>query len=627
MSPDRYVKNRTVRRNSLMKRVFPLFAATVFLMMTADAGPAHSGDDSAQPVPLYFSDSVFHVGDSPASTLLLPPGPQENWEPVSQFDFSRMNGETAFWLKFRLPPFAPEDTSVLLSAFVKGFRAYLDEELIYAYGKESEAYGHDFTYHMSHVIPLGPLVPGRTLAIRIVCDGRAGVGELYSLVLGSATDLPDIMIAERDDLYRRSIVDVCLGFLLAVMGVASMGIFTIRLRQRNWPFLSFGLFALFSGATYLTDSSAIFFLNVSPSTQFYFNSLSFLLVPPALFAFADHMFQTPYRTLIRGLWIGHLLFAVLAVFLIRQGIDYTFGFLSVLVVNCSVCMGIILKSGDAADRLIRTSFLVFFAWFIVLILLYVLELMNLIPRAYDVFGWGLLAFVSSLGFFLLRHYTRTFYTMQTVSLELERNKSELLEIQKEQLKSQLEALKHQLDPHFLFNNFSTLSAIIDEDKDTAVAFVQELSKVYRYVLQTRDHTLVDLSEEIGFLESYRFLMSKRFGDNLVLSIDVPEACMTLRIMPFALQLLVENAVKHNVVSQKKPLIIDVAADARRVYVTNRLQKKNQVIRSTGIGLSNIMTRYSLITDQSVDVIETESAFNVSIPLLERNGDYDERFDH
>lgn len=618
------MKATTIKMNSPKAHAGIAIQALVFIhiLLSAifwQASPAH-GEESAPIIPLDIGQGSFHVGDSKESPLLLPPSPWENWESVSEFDFNRLNDEKSLWLRFRLPGSSASDTSVLLTAFVTGFRAYLDDELIYAYGKESENANPDFAYHMSHLITLGPLDPGHHLSIRVAYESRAGLGELHSLILGSTADLTDIMIAERDDLYRRSIVDVCLGFLLVVMGMASLMIFIVRWRQRTMPFLSFGLFAVFSGATYLSDHNATFFLNFSPETHFYFKSLSFLLVPAGLFAFADNMFKTRYRAVIRAFWIVHLLFAISSFYLIRLGMDYTFVFLAVLVINCSICMAIILKSGEAADKLIKTSFLVFFALFIVLILLHVLELMNLIPSSFDVFGWGLIVFVVALGFFLLRHYTTTFYAMQTVSLELERNKSELLEVQKENLISQLEALKNQIDPHFLFNNFSTLAAIIDEDKSMAVTFVQELSKVYRYVLQTRVQTLVTLEEEIGFLESYKFLMSKRFGENMILNITIPDRCRQMMVMPFALQLLVENAVKHNVVSQKKPLVIDVTASEDRVTVKNKLQKKNQPVRSTGIGLANIQNRYRLVTDKAVILTETETEFNISIPLIERNGE-------
>lgn len=204
------------------------------------------------------------------------------------------------------------------------------------------------------------------------------------------------------------------------------------------------------------------------------------------------------------------------------------------------------------------------------------------------------------------------YFMQQLKLSIE--EKELLK--RESLMAQLNALKTQVNPHFLFNNLNTLCSIIPENPKQAVDFVQQLSKVYRHILEVKDEKSIPLKDELAVLEAYAFLLKTRFGDNLDIVMDVDPSKMEDKIVPLSLQLLMENAIKHNIVSQDKPLKIIVKVIDGNLVVTNNLQKKNQIIESTGIGLTNIRNRYKLITDKIITVTETLADFTVSIPLIQ-----------
>ncbi len=184
----------------------------------------------------------------------------------------------------------------------------------------------------------------------------------------------------------------------------------------------------------------------------------------------------------------------------------------------------------------------------------------------------------------------------------------------ESLKAQLSALKTQVNPHFLFNNLNTLISIIPEDPQQAVKFVQQLSKVYRHILEVQDEQSIPLKDELDVMKAYAFLLQTRFGDNLDITIDVPAEKLKKRIVPLSLQILMENAIKHNIVSSDKPLKVNVTALNGRLVVSNNLQKKNQVNESTGIGLDNIRNRCKLLGNGQVEVTENGSDFTVSIPL-------------
>ena len=200
--------------------------------------------------------------------------------------------------------------------------------------------------------------------------------------------------------------------------------------------------------------------------------------------------------------------------------------------------------------------------------------------------------------------------------ELKNSVEEKEMLKRESLKAQLNALKTQVNPHFLFNNLNTLSSIIPENPKQAVDFVQQLSKVYRHILEVKDQPSILLQEELDVMRAYAFLLQTRFGNNLIINIDVSDEKLKRKIVPLSLQILMENAIKHNIVSCERPLMIDVFAENGTLVVSNNLQRKNQLIESTGIGLDNIRNRYKLLSDRKVEVQESETCFTVSIPLIE-----------
>lgn len=596
--------------------LFVTFALFIFFAIPAGA--------ALNPPPVSLDPGFFdyHTG---SLALKKDKDSPSVWTPAPMFDLSELSHHNEIWLRIELPGTIWREPAINLTVFLNQFEIYLEDRIIYSYGsvleeRDSESIQEpepedDFSYHMSHFIPLEGAQPGMYIYLRILYPSRAGIGAIISMTIGSSPDIIETMISDRDDLFISTLADVCLGFLLFVTGAAALFVFILRFKERDYPFLSFGFFSLFVGTTYLSDLNSLFFLNLSPQAHGYLKSVSFLLVPAGLFAFVGHMFHTACGNIIRSMWRFHLFFALLAIFLIKYDIDYTFFILVVITLNCAICIWIVLKSSLDTDVKIRVIFVGFFILFIILIIIHLLEMMNLVPVSFDFFGWGMLLFVFALGYTLVQHYTNTFYKMQNVSLELEKKKSELFELQKENLRSQLEALKNQIDPHFLFNNFSTLALIIEENPETAVSFVQELSNVYRYVLQMRADTPVTLKEELDFIESYKFLMAKRFGDNLVLSIRIPETFHSYLVMPLSLQLLVENAIKHNIISIKKTLTIVVCIKDGSLAVINNLQKKSLPERATHIGLENIKNRYRLVSDKRVVITQTESEFMVQIPLL------------
>jgi ligand-binding sensor domain-containing protein len=188
-------------------------------------------------------------------------------------------------------------------------------------------------------------------------------------------------------------------------------------------------------------------------------------------------------------------------------------------------------------------------------------------------------------------------------------------IEKEKIQFQFETLKNQVNPHFLFNSFNTLIGVIEEDRHTAVEYVLKLSDFYREILVNREKEVIPLRTELEMISNYYFLQMKRYKDNFRLNINVPDNKKNHSIPPLTLQLLVENALKHNVISREKPLIVDIYIEGGSLMVRNNLQRKNIHEPSTGLGLSNIISRFKLLTSQPVMVEETVTHFSVRVPLI------------
>lgn len=195
-------------------------------------------------------------------------------------------------------------------------------------------------------------------------------------------------------------------------------------------------------------------------------------------------------------------------------------------------------------------------------------------------------------------------------------REEAIRIQKmktDQVSSQYRNLKSQVNPHFLFNSLNALSSLVYDDQDKAVEFIRKLSEVYRYVLDQSENEVVALEEELMFVRSYIFLQQIRFGQNLIYEENIPEV-LDKYVLPVSVQMLIENAIKHNIVDHEHQLYIKLDIDNDYLTISNNLHPKK--VASTGIGLDNLKTRYAHLIDRDMRVIQSDNKFIVEMPLLE-----------
>lgn len=183
-------------------------------------------------------------------------------------------------------------------------------------------------------------------------------------------------------------------------------------------------------------------------------------------------------------------------------------------------------------------------------------------------------------------------------------------------KTEFDFLKNQVNPHFLFNCFNTLSSLIGEDRQKAELFLNELSKVYRYLLRNNEESMTSVESELNFIRSYFKLLQTRHGDSIQLNLDIDKQFSNYLLPSLSLQLLVENAVKHNVHSKSKPLVIDIFTTAgNKLIVNNNIQRRTTAIASNKVGLVNIRNKYALLKQPGFQIIDDPKNFTVVLPLI------------
>ena len=203
--------------------------------------------------------------------------------------------------------------------------------------------------------------------------------------------------------------------------------------------------------------------------------------------------------------------------------------------------------------------------------------------------------------------------------EYQKKWMEAEELRRISSQAELELIRSQINPHFLFNNLNVLSGMVIKNNPEANKFIEEFSKVYRYILSNQQKELVELKSELDFIQPYIFLLQKRFDNGLKIDISIGEQYKSHHVVPAALQMLIENAIKHNVVSRNRPLHIDIHTNGNNTLVVkNNLQLRQAAEPSGRIGLQNIRKRYELISGKDITITKTEESFEVILPLLHLN---------
>lgn len=247
--------------------------------------------------------------------------------------------------------------------------------------------------------------------------------------------------------------------------------------------------------------------------------------------------------------------------------------------------------------------------------------------------WWMFIEILPLNFYLIAHFikdiiivviTLLFTALLHAASQAQEALWESQKISLENLQNRYDALKNQVDPHFLFNSLNTLNGLIGYDDEKAHEYVDQLASVFRYTMQNKE--VIQLQEELDFAESYIYLMKIRYNDSLQIETKVGDKYLVYYILPFGLEILIENAIKHNIVSKKYPLYITIdTTEKGTIRVKNNIQLKPDTV-SSGIGLANLNERYQLSFNKEIEINQDENHFIVEIPLIKDIKKYDDKFD-
>ena len=589
----------------------------LFILINLSLHAIHINISHLSVLLLHDKDITCHSGDLPIDNngnldYLPEKDDSLTWVKYSRFfQLFEMLQQKIMWLKIELPAKKFNNPAIYLEADVNEFEVYFSQKKIYQYKPEIKEFNSEIEYqsYRCHIIPLEEM-DSKYVLIRVFFEVPIIFKQFDEIYFGSQNDLEKIAKHEIMHISRIKMIIFLIGSLLVIIGFISIFLFLYKIKKREYPFLTFSLFAISAGIIYLLHSIIMPLINISPLEQLYIMAIAINVLSVSMILLIKQIFCPCRKTMINCLLGVFLIFLLVGVISPYLWLSLGFIFHLYLFVSFIIILFIVfrtrkyIESSKSNKRVIRFTFIFF------LLLIFVsFKDFGELPLMTLPFEIGIIWLVVAFGYFLLEHYRK-------INRELQKNKIEILELEQKNLLSQLESLKNQIDPHFLFNTFGTLISLIEKDQNLAIDFVEELSNVYRYILQTQNRELIELKDELDFIDSYLFLLSKRFGKNLIVKTTISEKWMKYFIPPLSLQLLIENAVKHNIISLEKPLNISISVDEDEyLNVENNFQRKRILEKSNGIGLLNLKSRYQFFTDRKVEIISDEDIFQVRIPLI------------
>jgi sensor histidine kinase YesM len=544
---------------------------------------------------------MLHRGD-----VLLSDLDSASWQSLSYHDEvdlpEDLKAGEIIWLGVVLPNKKIIDPFLLFEEMLPDYEVYYNDSLLLANGSVTENKKQNFRGDERRLISLKTLEAAKPVYFRIKINEDPLLRKLAKVHLGNHTDFIDSFL-------DTDLKFVILGFFFIFSSIIPL-ITYIKFRRSlenaalSLLTFSFGILTLSESAFFgmwLGDPQLFLFV-VEPFT--FFSAISLCL-------YFEATIGTGWKSnlkILRNINL-FLIFIVFPLFILIQppaiiwmSVKILFFVLLFLIILSSFVFGFILAlKGDKDARTIMIGYSALSLFGILDILGGVFYLFPWSPGWYP---WGILILVLVLQY-------NTQYRLKKYSSDLENSHSQLIE-------SRFEILKNQINPHFLFNSLNTLSSLIFIDREQAATFVRDLAKVYRFILETRDKERIALDEELRILDAYIYLVQMRFKESLKINLQKTDHLKDKEIAPLCLQMLIENAIKHNVTSKGKPLFINIFFESENyIVIENNLQPKSTTEYSSGIGLKNIASRYAYLSRLPVIIEETNEKFTVKIPLLQK----------
>lgn len=565
------------------------------------------GDQSDQ---IYSDNNIFLKEISQENTKTTA------WKRFSEFSNDRLRFNTNIWFKIPIDSINSKNQALYFITYLSDFQVYYNNKVIY---KNNPNQTGEY-YYNRHVIVIPDSESCSNVFIKVRYESPTHYGRIFSIYSGDKDRIAQRASADYRQMIKQNLLNLILGSFLVLLGFISLIIFVYRIKEKHFSILFFSLISFTAGINYVLHYIILIPINISP---FFYNVSIFLTRDLIYLLILSSPLLINKKLRFKMNYIIMLILSLLLLFdmylIMFYPVESFVKWNLVAITSVSIFgSAYLFIKYNMIHKTHLVLPLVSISIFFIISLNDVLVHLHLLPWTRMFYEYGIIFLVFGIGYIMIRHYLSMYKAMYQMSSDLHLKEKELLSAQKERLVAEFESLKSQVNPHFLFNTFNTLISVIEENKDNAIEFVQQLSKVYRYVLQTKGKDLVSLDEEMSFIEAYGYLLNQRHGDNLIINNNISHIYKEYYLPPLTLQLLVENAVKHNIITSKKVLYIDIyTSEDGYLVVRNLLQKKSTVVESTGIGLHNIKERYRHLQDKAVFVEENMYYFTVKLPLLEK----------
>jgi two-component system, LytTR family, sensor kinase len=496
--------------------------------------------------------------------------------------------------------------AIFFSGKFSQFAIYQDTTKIFTLNDSS----NPEQYFVSKELPLNPELP---MVIYFVGGYRNiwDLPELEYLRIGERNAVVDGIIPFPSET-AKWVLDLVLAFVILSGGI----IFTLgacSFSGRNRKMLVYlALFSFSSGTSSLLYQFR-FFIDLPPFSFTVLLLIISTLSPWAFIGFLKHAVQTSFRLFLKiAYWLslGWCIFFPL----LSQYIPVLSLYWGGLGFNMFLTTGILVKERIYKIKNFHPP-LIGFLLLIILLIIDCLYSFSLIPFPGHS-DWGILALILGLAVFITRDVASSKKQVIAYEKEISRSKIKMLALENKNIQSQYQALKNQINPHFLFNSLNTLASLIRINTDKAATFVQEFSNLYRNILDLNDKSLISIGKELKLLESYIYLQKMRKGRYLMFDFAIKDEDQEQLVPPLSLQLLIENAIKHNEISEENPMLIQINSDGRFIEVRNKLNPKYKTTHREGIGLKNLLSRYEHFSIDKPVFKKTDKEFIAKIPIIQ-----------
>ncbi len=540
-----------------------------------------------------------------------------NWKEIDYLTYKEKKTIDKLLYRLELPDSLSTDKNrVFFIGYYTPFRVYYNSQEVYADTSRSQ-FVHLFTLDYSQ---------DERFVYFLYDEVIAGYPVPFSLVFlnEDLTDTPFVYLIIELIFVQMLNYSVSIFFFL----ISLISLFLLLRSSKSIKKYVFAVFiySLIIGLDHGLNTLLMAYFGISPKIFYWIDSMMFQLFLIMIVTMADYVFSDGRSRFLR--FLKYLIIAITIVnFLVTNYVQFykIFDFfnISLYITTILYLIFYLIKK----FKYIREKLNIFIALIFILapLLMFVTRNFKYVPYISSVY---VLISVSILYIFVYNFFARfrkNEASLVNTKIDLQEKENEILRLEKDRLKKSVSHLKGQLNPHFLFNSLSTLTGIIPTDTDKAVSYVEELSNMYRYILQTDNKELIDLESELELLDSYNYLVSMKYGKNYQLDVNIDDDYLDCKLPPLSIQTMIENIFKHNTIDQNHKMKIDIFIDSMYIVIINDIHKKESAFqykeKKAGIGQQNITAIYQYYSERKPIYEIKNNKYIVKIPLINKDVQY------